>query len=250
MGAATPIMIVGTAVRGGNRHASKPPGDPAYIGKIFPSLEEAGKWVGFKERPSAVRRGKAGHGNNIQNAIRNHGQNPKRWPRIACGGYVWERPSEDAVEFWTKNYPQAETAYPIPNPYESDPAHTCLPPAKPGPIEEKEVTVVKRQRNSEQQAEFRRGCLQLHGDKCAFCGTTENVEAAHITSLKAEDGRNFYSNGLPLCRGVCHPAFDSGRLKWNPDTWHLELVNFPKEGAFVEPHPEAHANIEEAYWHK
>jgi len=136
------------------------------------------------------------------------------------------------------------------NLFESDPAHTCLPSIKEGPMDEKETTVVKKQRSSDQQAEFRRGCLQLHGAKCAFCGTTENVEAAHITSLKAEDGRNFYSNGLPLCKGVCHPAFDSGRLKWNPDTWHLELVNFPKEGAFVEPHPDAHNNVETAYWNK
>ena len=226
-----PIMIAGTAERSG-RYIWGPPGNPIYIGKTFSSLEKAGKWMGFKERPSAVRRGKAGYGNNIQHAIRIHERNPKRWPRIACGGYVWEKKEKST------------------NPFESDPAHTCLPSVKEGPMDEKETTVVIKQRSSDQQAEFRRGCLQLHGDKCAFCGTTENVEAAHITSKSAEDGRNFYSNGLPLCKGVCHPAFDSGRLKWNPDTWHLELVNFPKEGVFVEPHPEAHSNIEEAYWHK
>ena len=231
MGREVPIMIAGTAERSG-RYIWGPPGNPIYIGKTFSSLEKAGKWMGFKERPSAVRRGKAGYGNNIQNAIRNHERNPKKWPRIACGGYVWEKKEKST------------------NPFESDPAHTCLPPVKEGPMDEKETTVVIKQRSSDQQAEFRRGCLQLHGDKCAFCGTTENVEAAHITSKSAEDGRNFYSNGLPLCKGVCHPAFDSGRLKWNPDTWHLELVNFPKEGVFVEPHPEAHSNIEEAYWHK
>ena len=240
MGREVPIMIAGTAASG--RGSSGPPGDPTYIGKIFPSLEDAGKWVGFKERPSAIRRGKSGYGNNIQNAIRNHERNPKRWPRIACGGYVWEK---------REKFPARERPS---NPWtrllESDPAHTCLPSVKEGPMEEKDITVVKKQRNSEQQAEFRHGCLQLHGDKCAFCGTTENVEAAHITSKSAEDGRNFYSNGLPLCKGVCHPAFDSGRLKWNPDTWHLELVNFPKDGAFIEPHPEAHSNVETAYWHK
>jgi len=231
MGREVPIMIAGTAERSG-RYIWGPPGNPIYIGKTFSSLEKAGKWMGFKERPSAVRRGKAGYGNNIQNAIRNHEKNPKRWPRIACGGYVWEKKEKST------------------NPFESDPAHTCLPSVKEGPMDEKETTVVIKQRSSDQQAEFRRGCLQLHGDKCAFCGTTENVEAAHITSKSAEDGRNFYSNGLPLCKGVCHPAFDSGRLKWNPDTWHLELVNFPKDGAFIEPHPEAHSNVETAYWHK
>ena len=234
MGREIPIMITGTAdvVKGRVNRYSPAIGDPTYIGRIFPSLEEAGKWMGFKERPSAIRRGKSGYGNNIQNAIRNHERNPKRWPRIACGGYVWEKREKST------------------NPFESDPAHTCLPSVKEGPMDEKETTVVIKQRSSDQQAEFRHGCLQLHGNKCAFCGTTENVEAAHITSKSAEDGRNFYSNGLPLCKGVCHPAFDSGRLKWNPDTWHLELVNFPKEGVFVEPHPEAHSNIEEAYWHK
>ena len=231
-----PIMITGTAdvIKGRVNRYSPAIGDPTYIGKTFPSLEEAGKWLGFKERPSAIRRGKSGYGNNIQNAIRNHSRNPKRWPRIACGGYVWKKLSATTQ----------------PNPFESDPAHTCLPSVKEGPMDEKETTVVRKQRSTEQQAEFRHGCLQLHGDKCAFCGTTENVEAAHITSLKAEDGRNFYSNGLPLCKGVCHPAFDSGRLKWNPDTWRLEFVNFPTEGTFIEPHPEAHNNIEEAYWHK
>ena len=136
------------------------------------------------------------------------------------------------------------------NPFESAPAHTCLPSVKEGPMDERETTVVITQRRSAQQAEFRRGCLQLHGDKCAFCGTTENVEAAHITSKSAEDGRNFYSNGIPLCKGICHPAFDSGRLKWNPETWCLELINFPVMGKMIEPRPEAVHNIDEAYWNK
>ena len=190
-------------------------GDPQYIGKLFQSQAAAARWLGDPPQLKQSGRGK--------------------FLRQIC--LVRKK-------YW-KGYMFEKT-----NVFESDPAHTCLPSVKEGPMDEKETTVVIKQRSSEQQAEFRRGCLQLHGNKCAFCGTEENVEAAHITSKSAEDGRNFYSNGIPLCKGVCHPAFDSGRLKWNPDTWCLELINFPIIGKMIEPRPEAIHSIEEAYWNK
>jgi hypothetical protein len=190
-------------------------GDPQYIGTSFPSQAAAARWLG--DPPQSIQSGRGKFLREIC-LVRK-----KYWK-----GYMFEKT----------------------NVFTSDPAHTCLPKIKSGPMEEKDVTVVRKQRNGEQQAEFRRGCLQLHGDKCAFCGTTENVEAAHITSQREWDGRDYEANGIPLCKGVCHPAFDSGRLKWNPNTWSLQLVNFPKEGTFVEPHPEARNNVERAYWHK
>ena len=190
-------------------------GDPQYIGKLFQSQAAAARWLGDPPQLKQSGRGK--------------------FLRQIC--LVRKK-------YW-KGYMFEKT-----NVFESDPAHTCLPSVKEGPMDEKETTVVIKQRSSEQQAEFRRGCLQLHGNKCAFCGTEENVEAAHITSKSAEDGRNFYSNGIPLCKGICHPAFDSGRLKWNPETWCLELINFPVIGKMIEPRPEAIHSIEEAYWNK
>ena len=193
-------------------------GNPKYIGKTFPSQASAARWLGDPPLPKegGMHFGAGKHLNTVC-ILRN-----KYWK-----GYMF------------KNL----------NVFESDPAHTCLPKIKSGPMDEKDITVVRKQRNAAQQAEFRQGCLQLHGNKCAFCGTTENVEAAHITSQRTHDGRDYEANSIPLCKGVCHPAFDSGRLKWNPDTFKLQLVNFPIEGTFVEPHPSARSNIDEVYWH-
>ena len=222
MPSAVPVVITGVTSHG----------DPAFVGKTFPSMASAGLWAGYKPTRWYAENGRTnGRGLQIYREIIN---------RRGAKGYFFNRADDSEVQTWLSTR----------NIFESDPAHTCLPKIKSGPMEEKDVTVVKKQRNGGQQAEFRKGCFQLHGDKCAFCGTTENVEAAHITSQREWDGRNYESNGIPLCKGVCHPAFDSGRLKWNPNTWSLQLVNFPKEGTFVEPHPEARDNVEEAYWHK
>ena len=190
-------------------------GDPKYIGKTFPSQAAAARWLGDPPQTTPSGRGK--------------------FLRTVC---------LIRKKYW-KGYMFEKT-----NVFESDPAHTCLPKIKSGPMDEKDITVVRKQRNATQQAEFRQGCLQLHGNKCAFCGTTENVEAAHITSQMEHDGRDYEANSIPLCKGVCHPAFDSGRLKWNPNTWKLQLIDFPTEGTFVEPHPAAHNNVEGAYWNK
>jgi hypothetical protein len=67
------------------------------------------------------------------------------------------------------------------------------------------------------QAKFRRGCFEDHGQRCVLTSETtkEVLIAAHVMPVKY-DGADLSENGLPL-RADIHLLFDAGLIKIYPD---------------------------------
>ena len=69
--------------------------------------------------------------------------------------------------------------------------------------------------------------FKYYENKCAVCGITYFLDAAHIIPVK-NNGVDHKLNGLILCKNH-HKAFDDGFFKINHETLNIEIIRGNKD---------------------
>ena len=74
--------------------------------------------------------------------------------------------------------------------------------------------------------QFRKEILDAHGNACANCGKTNDIELHHIVPLSV-GGTNAISNVIPLCR-ECHRSIHFHKKSWEQHIHSSKTIGRPR----------------------